>query len=135
MVQLRYRKYWRTGYYSQDSYSQIVNQPTHMTKESSSCIDLIFMIPNLISTVGVDCYFSRNAIIASYMTLLILRSYFHHLTWEKFGIIKMLIQAIYKVLFLTQTWSSYFERPMLTKKLILNQCSKNIFHDLFPTEY
>ena len=34
-------------------YSQIINQPTHMTKDSSSCIDLIFTTsPDLISNIG-----------------------------------------------------------------------------------
>ena len=36
-------------------YSQIINQPTHMTKESSSCTDLIFTASlNLISNIGVE---------------------------------------------------------------------------------
>ena len=36
-------------------YSQIINQPIHMTKESSTCIDLIFTkSPNLISDTGVE---------------------------------------------------------------------------------
>ena len=46
-------------------YSQIINQPTHVTKESSSCIDLVFATsPNLINNTGVDlslfdkCYHS-----------------------------------------------------------------------------
>ena len=36
-------------------YGQIINQPTHITKESSSCIDLVFTTnPNLIRNTGVD---------------------------------------------------------------------------------
>ena len=50
------------------SYSQIINQPTHITKESSSCIDLVFTTsPNLISNTGVDLSLLINAITASYM--------------------------------------------------------------------
>ena len=48
----------------------------------------------------MNSHFLRNAIIISYMVLLISRFHFHHINWEKFGIIKMLNQAIYKVLFL-----------------------------------
>ena len=34
-------------------YSQIINQPTHITEVSSTCIDLIFTAsPNLISDTG-----------------------------------------------------------------------------------
>ena len=36
-------------------YSQLINKPTHVSKESSSCIDLIFgTSPNLIRGTGVE---------------------------------------------------------------------------------
>ena len=36
-------------------YSQLIDKPTYVTKESSSCIDLIFTIsPNLIRETGVE---------------------------------------------------------------------------------
>ena len=36
-------------------YTQIINQPTYITKKSCSCIDLVFTTsPNLISNTGVD---------------------------------------------------------------------------------
>ena len=36
-------------------YSQLINKPTHVSKESSSCIDLIFATsPNLIRETGVE---------------------------------------------------------------------------------
>ena len=36
-------------------YSQLINQPTHITKDSLSCIDLIFTSnPNLINSSGVE---------------------------------------------------------------------------------
>ena len=36
-------------------YSQLINKPTHVTKESSSCVDLIFATsPNLIRETGVE---------------------------------------------------------------------------------
>ena len=42
-------------------YSQIINQPTHMTKESSSFINLIFTTrPNLISNTGVKLSLLEN---------------------------------------------------------------------------
>ena len=42
-------------------YCQIINQPTHITKESFSCIDLIFTTsPNLISNTGVDLSLFEN---------------------------------------------------------------------------
>ena len=43
--------------YSQSAcgYSQLINKPTHVTKESFSCIDLIFATsPNLIRETGVE---------------------------------------------------------------------------------
>ena len=42
-------------------YSQIINQPTHITKEYSSFIDLIFTTrPNLISNTGVKLSLLEN---------------------------------------------------------------------------
>ena len=36
-------------------YNQLINKPIHVTKESSSCIDLIFATyPNLIRETGVE---------------------------------------------------------------------------------
>ena len=36
-------------------YNQLINKPTHITKESSSCIDIIFATsPNLIRETGVE---------------------------------------------------------------------------------
>ena len=40
---------------SSAGYSQLINQPTHITKEYSSCIDLIFTSnPSFISASGVE---------------------------------------------------------------------------------
>ena len=40
---------------SSAGYSQLIDQPTHITKESSSCIDLIFTSnPSFISASGVE---------------------------------------------------------------------------------
>ena len=42
-------------------YSQLINKPTHVTKESSSCIDLIFTTsPNLIRETGVELSIFEN---------------------------------------------------------------------------
>ena len=40
---------------SSAGYSQLIDQPSHITKESSSCIDLIFISnPSFISASGVE---------------------------------------------------------------------------------
>ena len=42
-------------------YSQLINQPTHITKDSLSCIDLIFRSnPNLIYSSGVEMSLFEN---------------------------------------------------------------------------
>ena len=43
--------------------SQLVNKPTHVTKECSSCIDLIFATnPNLIRETGVELSIFENCL-------------------------------------------------------------------------
>ena len=42
-------------------YFQLIDQPTHITKESSSCIDLIFTSnPSVISASGVELSLSEK---------------------------------------------------------------------------
>ena len=45
-------------------YSQLLNQPTHITKDSLFCIDLIFTSnPNLVNSSGVECHSLKSVII------------------------------------------------------------------------
>ena len=49
---------------SSAGYSQLIDQPIHITKESSSCIDLIFTSnPSFISTSGVELSLYKKFII------------------------------------------------------------------------
>ena len=49
---------------SSGGYSQLIDQPIHITKESSSCIDLIFTSnPSFISTSGVELSLYKKFII------------------------------------------------------------------------
>ena len=63
------------------SYSQIINQPTHITKESSSCIDLVFTTsPSLISNTGVDLSLFDKYYHSLIYGILIIKSRFQHFT-------------------------------------------------------
>ena len=75
---------------SSAGYSQLIDQPTHITKESSYCINLIFTSsPSFISTSGVELSLYEKChqnLIYGKKTLMFL---FRHRIYVKFGITKM----------------------------------------------
>ena len=75
---------------SSAGYSQLIDQPTHITKESSYCINLIFTSsPSFISTSGVELSLYEKChenLIYGKKTLMFL---FRHRRYVKFGITKM----------------------------------------------
>ena len=82
---------------SSNGFSQLINEPTHIQTGSSSCTDLIFTNqPNLSVNSGVHASLHPNChhqIIHSSLNLNI--SYPHHIK-DLYGIIKRLIQKIFK---------------------------------------
>ena len=82
---------------SSNGFSQLINEPTHIQTGSSSCTDLIFNNqPNLSVNSGVHASLHPNChhqIIHSSLNLNI--SYPHHIK-DLYGIIKRLIQKIFK---------------------------------------
>ena len=82
---------------SSNGFPQLINEPTHIQTSSSSCIDLIFTNqPNLSVNSGVHASLHPNChhqIIHSSFNLNI--SYPHHIK-DLYGIIKRLIQKIFK---------------------------------------
>ena len=82
---------------SSNGFSQLINEPTHIQTGSSSCTDLIFNNqPNLSVNSGVHASLHPNChhqIIHSSFNLNI--SYPHHIK-DLYGIIKRLIQKIFK---------------------------------------
>ena len=82
---------------SSNGFPQLINEPTHIQTSSSSCIDLIFTNqPNLSVNSGVHASLHPNChhqIIHSSFNLNI--SYPHHIK-DLYGIIKRLIQNIFK---------------------------------------
>ena len=100
-------------------YSQLINKPTHVTKESSSCIDLIFALsPNLIRETGVElsnfekCHHNLISGIINFKVPLpppYLRE-----VWDYKNANVNHIQSAVQVL----TGSFYFVEPMLIKRFI-----------------
>ena len=68
---------------------QIINEPTHILENSSSCIDLI-LLRNLIYQLNEELspYSPLTVIDRLFMPNLILKSFTHHLTPASFGTIK-----------------------------------------------
>ena len=74
---------------SQFGLHQIINEPTHILEDSSSCIDLIF-IRNLIYQLSqLSPQSTLTVTIRLYTPNSILKSFIHHLTLGRFGTIKI----------------------------------------------
>ena len=74
---------------SQFGLHQIINEPTHILENSSSCIDLIFTSqPNLSVETGTQPPL-HPVTIRLFTPYLILKSFTHHLTLVRFGTIKI----------------------------------------------
>ena len=72
-------------------YSKLVNLSI-ITKESSTCIDLVFATsPNLIRETGVELSISEKCDHNLIYGIIDLRSLFCHLIWDRFETIKMLM--------------------------------------------
>ena len=115
-------------------YSQLINKPTHVTKESSSCIDLIFATsPNLIRETEVE--------------LSIFEKCHHNLIYSIID-----FKAPFPPPYLREVWDYknanvnhiqsaassidcefLFHGANVNQKVdILNECLKNIFHNFIP---
>ena len=82
------------------SYTQMIDQPTHVMNDKSSCIDLLFTINSKCSVMfELSKLFIINAIIISYMDHLTVTYLFLHLIIGKFGITRTQIRNVYGVQF------------------------------------
>ena len=115
-------------------YSQLINKPTHVTKESSSCIDLIFTTsPNLIRETGVELSIFENChhnliygIIDFKVPLL--PPYLREVWDYKNANVNHIQSAVSSI-----DWDFIFHGANVNKKVdILNECLKNIFHNFIP---
>ena len=115
-------------------YSQIINQPTHIKKEYSSCIDLLFTTsPNLINDTGVDlslfdkCHHSLIYGIIDFkvpLPPLYLRE-----VWDYKNTNSSYIQSAGS----NTDWDFLFGGADDNKKVIvLNECLKNILYNFIP---
>ena len=79
--------------------SQITDEPTHFTNNSSSCIDLIFISnPSIIVDSGIEKSLVAIAIMISYIKKLILDFLFLHHISGIFGITRILTLVLFSVL-------------------------------------
>ena len=120
-------------------YSQLIDQPTHITKESSSCIDLIFTSnPSFISASGVE--------------LSLYEKCHHNLIYGKIDFNVPLfppyvwnIREVWdyknaKVAYIQQSvsgidWDFNFQGKTINRKVnILNECLLDVFHNFIPSK-
>ena len=115
-------------------YSQLINKPTHVSKESSSCIDLIFAAsPNLIRETGVElsifekCH--HNLIYGIIDFKVPLPPPYLREVWDyKNANVNHIQSAVSSI-----DWEFSFRGANVNKKVdILNECLKNIFHNFTP---
>ena len=75
---------------SQFGLHQIINEPTHILENSSSCIDLIFTLHIIYqSSQELSPHSILTVTIGLFMPNLILKSFIHHLALGRFGTIKI----------------------------------------------
>ena len=112
-------------------YSQLINKPTHVRNESSSCIDLIFAAsPNLIKETGVElsifekCHHNLIYGIIDFKVPL-LPSYMREVWDYKNANVNHIQRAVSSI-----DWEFLFCGANFNKKVgILNECLKNISHN------
>ena len=112
-------------------YSQLINKPTHATKESSSCIDLIFATsPNLIREIGVElsifenCHYNLIYGIIDFKVPLP-PPYLREVWDYKSANVNHIQSAVSSI-----DWEFLFHGANVNKNVdILNGCPKNIFHN------
>ena len=121
-----------TSAWSACGYSQLINKPPHITKESSSCIDLIFAAsPNLIEGVELSifekCHHKLIYGIINFNARLP-PSYLREIWDYKNANVNHIQSAVSSV-----DWEFLFCGANVNKKVeILNECLKNIFHNFIP---
>ena len=99
-------------------YSQLINKPTHITKESFSCNDLIFATsPHLIRGTGVELSIFEKC---------------HHLIREVWDYKNPNVNHLQCAVSCIH-WEFLFRGANVNKKFdILNECLKNIFLYFIP---
>ena len=115
-------------------YSKLINKPTHVTKESSSCIDLIFATsPNLIRETRVElsifekCHHNHIYGIIDFKVPLP-PSYLREVWDYKNANVNHMQSAVASI-----DWEFLFRGANVNKSVdILNECLKNIFYNLIP---
>ena len=117
-------------------YSQIINQPTDIAKESSSSIDLVFTTsPNLISKTGADLsLFDKwhHSLIYGIIDFKVpLSPPYIREVWDYKNANSSYIQSATS----NTDWDFLFRGADVSKKVvILNECLKIFSIILFPTE-
>ena len=116
---------------SSAGYSQLIDQPTHITKESSSCIDLIFTSnPSFISASGVElslyekCH--HNLIYGKINFNVPLPPLYIREVWDyKNAKVENIQQSVSGI-----DWNFIFQGKTVNQKVnILNECLLNVFHN------
>ena len=112
-------------------YSQLINQPTHITKDSLSCIDLIFTSnPNLMNSSGVEmllfekCH--HNIVYGKIDFKIPIPPRYIWEIWDyKNASTESMQRSVSSI-----DWDFLFHGKSINKKLdILNECLKDIFHN------
>ena len=117
-------------------YSQLINKHIHVTKESSSCIDLIFAAgPNLIRETGVElstfekCHHNLIYGIIGFKVPL-LPPYLGEVWDYKNANVNHVQSDVSSI-----DWEFLFRGANVNKKVhILNECLKNVFRNFIPNK-
>ena len=117
-------------------YSQLINQPTHITKDYFTCIELIFTSnPNLINSSGVEmslfekCH--HNIAHGKIDFKISIPPPYMREVWDyKNASAESTQRSISSI-----DWDFLFWRKSINKKVdILNECLTNIFHNFVPNK-
>ena len=116
-------------------YSQLIHQPTNITKDSLSCIDLIFTSnPNLIKSSGVKMSLfekcQHNIVYDKIDFKIPIPPPYMRDVWDYKNASAECIQRSISSI----DWDFLFWRKYMNKQVdILNECLKNIFHNFVPS--
>ena len=113
-------------------YNQLINKPTHITKESSSCIDIIFATsPNLIRETGVELSVFEKChhnLIYDIIDFKVQPFYLREVRDYKNANVNHTQSAVSSI-----DWEFLFRGANVNLKIdVLNECLKNIFHNFIP---
>ena len=121
---------------SSAGYSQLIDQSTHITKESSSCIDLIFTSnPSFISASGVELSLyekcRHNLIYGKINFNVPLPPPYIREVWDyKNAKVENIQQSVSGI-----DWDFMFQGKTVNQKVnILNECLLNVFHNFIPNK-